>query len=65
VDLHNGLNSDMFKWAPVLKSLEGDPPEWSAKKDFGGPPIPPPPPLSPWEKYAQVLLQANEFFFID
>jgi len=65
VDLHNGLNSDMFKWAPVLKSHESDPPEWSAKKDFSGPPIPPPPPLSPWEKYAQVLLQANEFFFID
>ena len=21
--------------------------------------------MSPWEKYAQVLLQANEFFFID
>jgi hypothetical protein len=25
----------------------------------------PPPPLSPWEKYAQVLLESNEFVFVD
>lgn len=69
VDLGKNLNSDMFKWAPVLKLVDaeavGEPPQWSAKKDFGGPPPLPPTPLSPWEKYAQVLLQANEFWFVD
>ena len=73
VDFNANLNSDDFKWSPVIKSK--DQPagassgeyaaEWSAKKDFGGPPEQPPKPLSPWEKYAQVLLLSNEFMFVD
>jgi hypothetical protein len=39
--------------------------EWNAKKDFSGPPVPPPRALNGWEKYAQVLLLANEFLFVD
>src|SRR6185503_10499550 len=65
VDFRDGLNSDMFKWAPVIKATESEPSEWSAKKDFAGPPPPPPEPLSPWEQYAQVLLLSNEFLFVD
>jgi hypothetical protein len=73
VDCRANLNSDDFKWAPVLK-LDGAGPdarptdygkEWHAKKDFSGPPEPPPKPLNAWEKYAQVLLLSNEFVFVD
>ena len=73
VDFNGNLNSDDFKWSPVIKSK--DQPagassgeyaaEWNAKKDFSGPPEEPPRPLSPWEKYAQVLLLSNEFMFVD
>jgi hypothetical protein len=62
VDYRDGLNSDMFKWTPVIKATES---EWSAKKDFAGPPPPPPQPLDAWEQYAQVLLLSNEFLFVD
>ncbi|MBI2925393.1 MAG: PSD1 domain-containing protein [Verrucomicrobia bacterium] len=73
VDLLAGLNSDMFTWAPVITaddtpvaSAEAQATRvWDAKKDFGGPPPAPPVPLDAWEKYAQVLLLANEFVFVD
>ncbi|PYK59886.1 MAG: hypothetical protein DME21_12310, partial [Verrucomicrobia bacterium] len=73
VDFNANLNSDDFKWAPVIKSKEQPTGassgeyagEWNGKKDFSGPPEPPPKPLSPWEKYAQVLLLSNEFMFVD
>jgi hypothetical protein len=69
VDFRANLNSDMFKWAPTIQMTPAEPGSetiaWSAKKEFGGPPSPPPAPLSPWEKYAQVLLSANEFLFVD
>ena len=42
---------------------------WDARADFQGPARPPEktgkPVLSPWEKYAQVLLLANELVFVD
>src|SRR2546427_4480715 len=55
-------------WAPVIKLIEAGADarptdygkEWHAKKDFSGPPEPPPKPLSAWEKYAQVLLRSEE-----
>jgi len=73
VDFNAGLNSDDFKWSPVIttkdqlaRSSSGENiAEWNAKKDFAGPPEPPPKPLLPWEKYAQVLLLSNEFMFVD
>ena len=55
-------NSDSFTWAPLIRSDAG---EWDAKLAFGGPTAPPPPRLTPWEQYAQVLLAANEFLFVD
>jgi len=43
-----------------------DPREWSAKTDFVGPQKPKEKrPLTNWEKYAQVLLLANELMFVD
>ena len=73
VDFNANLNNDDFKWVPVIKSKEQPTGassgeyagEWNAKKDFSGPPEPPPKPLSAWEKYAQVLLLSNEFMFVD
>jgi hypothetical protein len=70
VDYRENLNSDMFKWAPLVGLLDGEEGgpggmKWSAKSEFSGPLVPPPPPLSAWEKYAQVLLLSNEFLFID
>lgn len=62
VDCKGTDNSDSFNWAPVIR---GDIGEWSAKGQFAGPPPALPPQLKPWEQYAQVLLQTNEFVFID
>ena len=73
VDYRADLNSDQFKWAPVIRATGTDdaspnkdaPVEWNAKKEFTGPPAPPPAPLTAWEKYAQALLLSNEFLFVD
>jgi len=75
VDFRANLNSDEFKWAPVITELNtaaavvGAAPvpvkEWDAKKDFRGVDVPAQPPLKPWEQLAQVLLSANEFLFVD
>jgi hypothetical protein len=68
VDFRSNLNSDMFKWSPVITQIDAAAPKrisWSAKKEFGGPPSAPPAPLSAWEKFAQVLLLSNEFVFVD
>ena len=63
------LNSDDFEWAPIIKSLDpsqaDEPNAWDAKKEFAGPPTHHPVALSPWEQYAQVLLESNEFLFVD
>jgi hypothetical protein len=75
VDFKADLNSDQFKWAPIIKAAEkpqkADAPkdqlvmDWNAKKDFSGPPPAPPTPLDAWGEYAQVLLLSNEFIFVD
>jgi hypothetical protein len=64
VSIKESLNNNDFAWSPIIKSAEPKL-EWIARKDFGGPPSPPPPPLTAWDKYAQVLLLANEFVFVD
>ncbi len=51
--------NDIFGWAPTI--VIGDK-SWSARTDFAGPP---PEPLTIWARYAQVLLQTNEFAFVD
>jgi hypothetical protein len=61
VDIGGTLNSDQFLWAPVIKA-EGT--NWNARAEFDGP-RPAPQYLTPWEQYAQVLLLANEFAFVD
>ena len=61
VDIGGTLNADQFLWAPVVVS---DSSKWDAQAEFNGP-TPPPQLLTPWEQYAQVLLLANEFAFVD
>ena len=69
VDCAGNENSDTFIWHPllILKPDENDPDirlTWDAKKDFSEPEFMPDP-LTPWEKFAQVLLETNEFVFVD
>ena len=61
VDIGGTLNSDQFLWVPVIKSVEAT---WDARAEFDGP-RPAPQLLTAWEQYAQVLLLANEFAFVD
>lgn len=65
VDCRTGDNSDSFTWNPSL-TLKDDPRgrAWRAEADFG-PPVPERQPLTPWARYCQVLLAANEFVFVD
>ena len=71
VDCRGDENSDQFVWSPVIRLVEapgnaaGGVQEWSAKDEFRGPEARPRKTLSPWERYAQVLLLANEFMFVD
>lgn len=61
VDIRDTLSYDQFLWAPLITA---DGATWDAKADFGGP-APSLVLLAPWEQYAQVLLLANEFAFVD
>jgi len=58
-DCLDNVAYDRFGWAPQLRMGER---RWSAEADFAGPSEAP---LGPWEKYAQVLLETNEFVFVD
>ena len=67
VDGRADSENDGFRWAPTIKMIgmnESMPKEtaWSAKDDFRGPA---PQPLTVWERYAHVLLETNEFAFVD
>jgi len=62
VDPRGNSNSDGFQWTPFIRGAGG---EWSAQKQFAGPPPPKPAPLNAWEKFAQVLFETNEFVFVD
>ena len=60
-------NSDSFRWSPTIERLDppaGSTSTWKAGRDFAGPQTVPTP-LDPWQRYAQVLLSANEFVFVD
>jgi mono/diheme cytochrome c family protein len=67
-DCRGDTAHDSFKWSPTVEMLKEGSGEqsvarqWSAKSEFRGPP---PQPLDPWQRYAQVLLMSNEFMFID
>ena len=70
VDCRASIGHDEFAWTPVVRlkaaaTVDAASREWNAASDFGGPRSQRPPPLSPWERYAQALLLANEFIFVD
>ena len=69
VSIHESLNNNDFIWSPVIRMTGTktirDAREWDAKKDFSGPPAQNEPALGPWERFAQALLLANEFLFVD
>ena len=73
VDYRANLNSDEFKWSPIITELNTAAAagatvpvkEWDANKDFRGVDVPALPALKPWEQLVQVLLSANEFLFVD
>jgi hypothetical protein len=50
---------DAFTWSPVVVAPGRS---WDAARDFRGPASVR---LTTWEKYAQVLLESNEFIFVD
>lgn len=61
VDGRQDTENDAFNWAPKIH-LAGSENRWDAAKDFRGPSATP---LTIWERYAQVLLETNEFAFVD
>jgi hypothetical protein len=73
VSIHQSLNNNDFLWSPVIRmtgakairDANGYAMEWSASKQFDGSISEDRKPLTPWEKYAQVLLLSNEFLFVD
>ncbi len=71
VDCRGEDSYDNFGWSPVIRSLavnsvagSASPEEWNAATGFAGP-TKQDHALSAWEKYAQVLLESNEFVFVD
>lgn len=67
VDGRQDAEDDSFAWAPLIERAPGEgsqerPMKWSASADFRGPDASR---LSRWEQYAQVLLQTNEFAFVE
>ena len=66
VDIRENLNSDQFLWTPIIALSASNEIEFSdAARDFRGPNTPQMDPLQPWAQYAQALMLANEFSFID
>ena len=70
-DCRLGASYDTFQWSPKIQLLKpeknsesGSLVTWNAAEQFSGPKEVPKS-LSVWEKYAQVLLLSNEFFFVD
>jgi mono/diheme cytochrome c family protein len=70
VDCPGGKQGGGFQWAPVIEMAKANSEEmglphiWNAKENFVDPKKVHEP-LGAWEKYAQVLLFSNEFFFIE
>ena len=71
VDPRENPGYDSFEWSPIIHIVNpannqpGQVVEWNAATDFNPEKKQPTKALTPWEKYAQVLLQANEFDFVD
>ncbi len=71
-DCRANENSDSFTWSPVVKYVHepshvapGQLTEWNAQADFANATPSTPEPLNAWQKYAQVLLLANELIYVD
>ena len=62
VESRGDANSDTFEWRTVLTAADGT--VFSAKDQFHGPDAPVTT-LDRWAKFAHVLLQSNEFAFVD
>ena len=69
VDPKANNSYDTFTWRADVGFTPAKKPDteigYDSAEDFQGPPPPAPPPLSPREKLAQVLLMTNEFLYID
>jgi mono/diheme cytochrome c family protein len=72
VSIAVSLNNNDFQWAPIIRAkgkeffdANGYAKEWNSKREFGGTPSLPAKPMTPLEKFAQVLLLSNEFMFVD
>jgi hypothetical protein len=69
----NDFSFDGFSWKVTITKdaatdqVAGDDngSSWDSVAEFSGPAPAPPKPLTAWEKYAQVLLESNEFAFVD
>ncbi len=59
LDCQGSPNSDSFTWSPIIRDLATNTTLADAAHDFGGPGT------SPLAAYAQVLLCANEFLYLD
>ena len=63
---------DTFTWAPVIRLVDAQGQEWNAMTQFAGPAggkgavrAVKAKSLTAWEKFAQVLLEANELIFVN
>jgi hypothetical protein len=66
VDIRENLNSDQFLWSPILAfNAANNLAMFDPARDFRGPRAPQLDPLQPLAQYAQALLLANEFSFVD
>ncbi len=71
VDCRGEDSFDSFSWAPVVRVADAPtaagsdaPEEWNAATNFGGPEKVVKT-MTAWEKYVQVLMESNEFVFVD
>ena len=68
VDCGATASGDEFTWAPTVSLVRKDKDEYKTEivsasaKEFRGPPATT---LLPWEQLALVMLQSNEFVFVD
>ncbi len=81
VDCLKNHSCDEFEWAPVIRFVgeaasgsdgkpesprdrKDTPVEWNATRDFGDGSAPPKE-MTTWARFAQILLESNEFLFVD
>jgi len=62
IDCRGNPNNDSHNWTVTIRR-EGDTQTWDSSRDFRAAVADTA--LTPWEQYAQVLLLANEFAFVD